>query len=309
MWHDGSGGWRTRAAAVAALAALARNARVGRAMRDAAGRLCRGPAGRDRGRAGRGLAGCDIPRPLPILSPPARRCQRPPRRAGPSSASASDLVPARRRRRRRILPFRPRLAAAAAMAHGRSRGAASPRACSATSLVGFAIGNEHLFRTSRDSRPSSESAIHELLDPPAALFTTTRSPRHDHLGRIRPARRRGRGRCCGSRSPCRSRSILLHRRPGLVVHAAAAADPAQPSACRRVAAKLNDGQRAGALDHFARNARDARPRLREANAPLMREMWDEMAKPTPDAQKVAGLADRALEQSPRLSAPDVGRSR
>lgn len=46
----------------------------------------------------------------------------------------------------------------------------------ATSLVGFAIGNDTYFNFAGQPIPSSESAIHELLDPPGGLFTVDEEP-------------------------------------------------------------------------------------------------------------------------------------
>jgi Spy/CpxP family protein refolding chaperone len=50
-----------------------------------------------------------------------------------------------------------------------------------------------------------------------------------------------------------------------------------------------------ALGKFAAGARDTTRSMRQANAPLMRDMWTEMGKPTPDEQKLSGLADQALD--------------
>ena len=50
-----------------------------------------------------------------------------------------------------------------------------------------------------------------------------------------------------------------------------------------------------AFRSFAVAARDIRGELRSSNAPLMRGIWDEMAKPQPDTALIAKLGDQALE--------------
>jgi Spy/CpxP family protein refolding chaperone len=50
-----------------------------------------------------------------------------------------------------------------------------------------------------------------------------------------------------------------------------------------------------ALQTFGAAARKANQGLREANAPLMRAMWDEMAKPQPDSARIASIIDQVLD--------------
>lgn len=50
-----------------------------------------------------------------------------------------------------------------------------------------------------------------------------------------------------------------------------------------------------ALDTFGAELRELTLGLRAANAPLMRQMWSEMANPQPDQAAVLRLADQALE--------------
>lgn len=50
-----------------------------------------------------------------------------------------------------------------------------------------------------------------------------------------------------------------------------------------------------ALQVFSAAARRANQGLREANAPLMRSMWDEMAKPQPDSARIASIIDQVLD--------------
>jgi anti-sigma factor RsiW len=46
----------------------------------------------------------------------------------------------------------------------------------ATSLVGFAIGDSAYLDFAPTGQPSAESALHELLDPPGAIFTDDDGP-------------------------------------------------------------------------------------------------------------------------------------
>jgi uncharacterized membrane protein len=57
---------------------------------------------------------------------------------------------------------------------------------------------------------------------------------------------------------------------------------------------LTADQRA-ALQSFGAEAREATLSLRAANAPLMRQMWEEMAKPQADAAAISRFADQALD--------------
>ena len=57
---------------------------------------------------------------------------------------------------------------------------------------------------------------------------------------------------------------------------------------------LNPDQRA-ALQTFGTEARELNLQLRANNAPIMRQIWQEVAKPQPDDAAVAHLADQALE--------------
>ena len=57
---------------------------------------------------------------------------------------------------------------------------------------------------------------------------------------------------------------------------------------------LNPDQR-DALRKFAVQARELNQQLRAANAPLMRQIWEEVAKPQPDNAAVSRLTDQALE--------------
>jgi Spy/CpxP family protein refolding chaperone len=50
-----------------------------------------------------------------------------------------------------------------------------------------------------------------------------------------------------------------------------------------------------ALATFGAAARRANQGLRQANAPLMTEMWDEMAKPQPDTARVSSIIDQVLD--------------
>jgi uncharacterized membrane protein len=57
---------------------------------------------------------------------------------------------------------------------------------------------------------------------------------------------------------------------------------------------LNDDQRT-ALRAFGVQARELSLGLRAANAPLMRQMWEEMAKPAADQGSISHFADQALD--------------
>jgi len=50
-----------------------------------------------------------------------------------------------------------------------------------------------------------------------------------------------------------------------------------------------------ALKAFGAATRTANRDLRESNAPLMRAMWDEMAKPQPDQASINAIFDQVLE--------------
>lgn len=57
---------------------------------------------------------------------------------------------------------------------------------------------------------------------------------------------------------------------------------------------LNATQRA-ALHNFALTAHEAGAKLRQGNEPLMREIWDELAKPNPDQTAIQHDADSLLQ--------------
>lgn len=111
-----------------------------------------------------------------------------------------------------------------------------------------------------------------------------------------------------TRAPARGRGLWIALALSLTLNLFAigglawssmSAPPAQSNPAERligIAAKLNlTAAQQGALDHFAATARDTTRGLRQANAPLMREMWTEMGTASPDEQKLSGLADRALD--------------
>ena len=57
---------------------------------------------------------------------------------------------------------------------------------------------------------------------------------------------------------------------------------------------LNPDQRT-ALERFGVASRELNQQLRAANAPLMRQIWEEVAKAQPDSAVVSRLTDQALE--------------
>jgi anti-sigma factor RsiW len=75
-----------------------------------------------------------------------------------------------------IVPFRPR--PAAPRPSWRIAMAWSGMAASllATSLVGFTIGNSAYLNFADTGQPAAESTIHELLDPPGAVFGIDEEP-------------------------------------------------------------------------------------------------------------------------------------
>jgi Spy/CpxP family protein refolding chaperone len=64
------------------------------------------------------------------------------------------------------------------------------------------------------------------------------------------------------------------------------------AAARRL--ELSPEQRQ-AFRHFAADARAVREELRQNNAPVMRQIWAEMAKPQPDQAAINNLSDQAVE--------------
>jgi Spy/CpxP family protein refolding chaperone len=56
-----------------------------------------------------------------------------------------------------------------------------------------------------------------------------------------------------------------------------------------------DGDQLAAFQQFAQAFRDRQRQLRELNRPIADAVWGEMAKPQPDADKIAGLVDQTTE--------------
>lgn len=55
------------------------------------------------------------------------------------------------------------------------------------------------------------------------------------------------------------------------------------------------GDQRDALRQFGITARDLARSMREANAPLIHQIWQEMGNPQPDGTKIQGLSDQVLE--------------
>jgi Spy/CpxP family protein refolding chaperone len=70
--------------------------------------------------------------------------------------------------------------------------------------------------------------------------------------------------------------------------------PAERVAATESELNLTTAQRA-AFQHFVGEVRERSRQLRESNQPLIRQVWEELAKPQPDQALVARLVDEATD--------------
>lgn len=78
-----------------------------------------------------------------------------------------------------------------------------------------------------------------------------------------------------------------------------AGEPAHMTPAERVAAAENElnlnAEQRGAFQQFVNEVREHTRRLRDSNQPLIRQVWDELAKPQPDQALIGRLVDEATD--------------